>query len=157
MQQAGCADVEEIEVRDVSSMATPPLHQQVSIRSSTGPSAADRCSRKTEGCRGMKEAINISPCSTLPVSLRLYTSLFSFGPPSLSICPTSLVLRFYMHPPLLSFCYPHLNTATMQTNHSNTDSDLHLNRLPPCKIFISLFLSALLTSQEVRETTDNHR
>lgn len=89
----------------------PPLHQQVSIRSSTGPSAADRCSRKTEGCRGVKEAINIFPRASLPVSLRLYTSLFSFGPPSFSICPSSLVLRFYIHPPLLSFCHLCFDTA----------------------------------------------
>lgn len=41
----------------------------------------------------------------------------------------------------------------MQRNHSNTDSGLHLNRLPPPKIFISLFLSAFLTSREVRETS----
>lgn len=109
----------------------PYLPLLVSIWSPTGPSAPDRCSGKTEGCWGVKEAINISyahklRCLLLPIQLSLS--------PQCSICRN-------LHP---SFLHSLLQSSTLHHRKSHKFSlrlKLYMfNPLLLSEIFISLFL-----------------
>lgn len=129
-----------------------PLHQQVSIWPCTRPGRPDRCFSKTEGCWGVKEAINI---------LSAWLSL------SASVCTArSLSLAFhhfhlsYLTCPSLSHASSFLSlpSSTLEhsleaANHSNKVSPLYFNPLLLPKIFISLFLSSAFASWDFRETT----
>lgn len=127
-----------------------PLHQQVSIWPCTRPGRPDRCFSKTEGCWGVKEAINI---------LSAWLSL------SASVCTArSLSLAFHHFPsflPHLSFSFTRVflsfpaiihTWAQFRGSKSLKVSPLYFNPLLLPKIFISLFLSSAFASWDFRET-----
>lgn len=123
--EGGRAHVGEGEVRDKSLTATPSPSAGVNMVI-YAPSAPDRCPSKTEGCWGVKEAINILSAQ-VSLSASLYTNL-SF---SLALCHFPFVHS------CMSFSLTHIHlsllllSSTLQhrveaANHSNTVSDLYI-------------------------------
>lgn len=150
-EQEGCADVGEGEARDMSWMVTPPSISRCQYGHLRGWALLIDAPVRQRAAGAWRRPsisspayISLSPSVYTPLSFPLALHPFPSVQPHLSFSFTSTFLL-----PLLSSPQHSLYAA----NHSNIVPDSYFSPFLLPKIFISLFISTPLASQEVRETT----